>query len=117
MSVTGGGTAASKFTLAESSYKQDKPNYIRITCFGTQADLANKYLRKGSKVGIQARVQTGSYKGKDGSTVYTTDFIAHNLEFLDSKPKGDDLPPGTERIASGEADSFDDIEDDGDMPF
>ena len=88
--VTGTGLAVTRFTIAVNRNYGKKTeggqdaDFIRITCFDKRAEFAEKYLSKGRKVGVEARVQTGSYQGKDGNTVYTTDFIANNIEFLDS---------------------------------
>ena len=74
-------------------------SWIPVVCFGKTADNCSKFLKKGSKVGIVGRIQTGSYE-KDGKKVYTTDVIANSVEFLSSKtePQGftsltnDDVP-------------------------
>ena len=85
------GMSITKFTIAVNRNYGKKTDggpdadFIRITCFDKRADFVDKYLTKGRKVGVEARVQTGSYQGKDGNTVYTTEFIANNIEFLDSK--------------------------------
>lgn len=60
-------------------------DFINVVVFGKQAENCEKYIAKGSKVGIQGRIQTGSYKNKDGNTVYTTDVIAEKVEFLSKK--------------------------------
>lgn len=49
------------------------------------AEDCNKYLKKGSMVAVDGRIQTGSYDGKDGKKVYTTDVVANRVEFL-TKP-------------------------------
>ena len=51
--------------------------------FGKQAENCEKYLQKGRLVAVQGRIQTGSYKNKDGQTVYTTDVVADRVEFLE----------------------------------
>ena len=85
------GMAITKFTIAVNRNFSKKTeggkdaDFIRITCFDKRAEFVEKYLTKGRKVGVEARVQTDSYQGKDGNTVYTTEFIANNIEFLDSK--------------------------------
>ncbi|MCI9640514.1 MAG: single-stranded DNA-binding protein, partial [Emergencia sp.] len=50
---------------------------------GKQAENCEKYLAKGRLVGVQGRIQTGSYQNKDGVTVYTTDVVADRVEFLE----------------------------------
>lgn len=80
--------AVATFTLAidrpEKQGQERKTDFPRITVFGRQAENCERYLSKGSKVGVQGRIQTGSYKNKDGQTVYTTDVVANNVEFLTS---------------------------------
>lgn len=76
-------TAMCKFTLAVNRLKKDEgADFIRIVCFGKLAENCGRYLAKGRQAAIQGRIQTGSYKDKDGKTVYTTDVIASNVEFL-----------------------------------
>jgi single-strand DNA-binding protein len=48
-------------------------------------EFAEKYLHKGTKVALSGRIQTGSYTNKDGVKVYTTDIIADDIEFAESK--------------------------------
>ena len=86
---TNSGMAVTRFTIAVNRITKKEggqdADFIRITSFDKQAELVDKYLSKGSKVAVEARVQTGSYQGKDGNTVYTTDFIANRVEFMDRK--------------------------------
>ena len=56
-------------------------DFPRITVFGTQAENCERFLHKGSKVGIVGKIQTGSYE-KDGQKVYTTDVVADRVEFI-----------------------------------
>lgn len=64
--------------------EQKRTSYIPIVVFGKQAENADRYLSKGSKVAVNGRIQTGSYE-KEGRTIYTTDIIASNIEFLSAK--------------------------------
>lgn len=64
--------------------EQQRTSYIPIVVFGKQAENADRYLSKGSKVAVNGRIQTGSYE-KEGRTIYTTDIIASNIEFLSPK--------------------------------
>ena len=79
--------AVATFTLAidrpARSGQEKKTDFPRITCFGKQAENCERYLAKGRLVGIQGRIQTGSYTNKDGQTVYTTDVVADRVEFLE----------------------------------
>lgn len=85
VSYTQSQKAVAKFTLAVDR-KGEGADFIRITAWDRQAENAGKYLHKGSKCAVNGRIQTGSYQ-KDGKTVYTTDVVAFNVEFLDSKPQ------------------------------
>lgn len=79
--------AVATFTLAVDrpvkSGEEKKADFPRVIVFGRQAENCEKYLFKGRLVGVQGRLQTGSYKNKDGQTVYTTDVIADRVEFLE----------------------------------
>lgn len=81
--------AVATFTVAvDRPVKQGqekKADFPRVTVFGRQAENCERYLDKGSMVGVQGSIQTGSYTDKDGKTVYTTDVIANRVEFIGSK--------------------------------
>lgn len=77
--------AITKFTIAVDRQSKDKgADFIRVTAFGRRAESICRYMDKGRQIAIQGRIQTGSYKDKDGKTVYTTDVIVGNAEFLGS---------------------------------
>ena len=72
--------------------EEKKTDFPRITVFGKQAENCERFLKKGRLVGVQGRLQTGSYTNKDGATVYTTDVVADRVEFLewgDRQPQND----------------------------
>lgn len=71
------------------SGEEKKADFPRITVFGKSAENCERFLAKGRQVGIKGRLQTGSYKDKDGKTVYTTDVIADEVQFLGSGKKND----------------------------
>lgn len=78
-----------KFTLAvdrprSKDGKDSGADFIRITVWGKQGENCDRYLSKGRQAAVQGRLQTGSYKNKDGITVYTTDVVASRIEFLGS---------------------------------
>lgn len=79
--------AVATFTVAiDRPVKQGgekQTDFPRVTVFGKQAENCEKYLAKGRLVGVQGRIQTGSYQNKNGETVYTTDVIADRVEFLE----------------------------------
>ena len=78
--------AVCRFTLAVDRPTQDKAtDFIRIVVFRKQAENAKQYLAKGRQCAVEGRIQTGSYKDREGKTVYTTDVVANRVEFL-TKP-------------------------------
>ena len=79
-----------RFTLAVDKAKKTEgqsADFIRITVWDKQAVNCDRYLRKGSQCAVQGRIQTGSYKNKNGETVYTTDVVGDRVEFLGSAPQ------------------------------
>ena len=79
-------TAVTRFTLAVDRPRRQGEDqgadFIRITVFGRQAETCDRYLSKGRQAAVLGRIQTGSYKNREGATVYTTDVIADRVEFL-----------------------------------
>ena len=89
-------TCVARYTLAvDRKFKQEgQPNADFINCiaFGKLGDFAEKYLHKGVKIAVVGRIQTGSYKNKDGNTVYTTDVVVEEQEFCESKSQSNSQP-------------------------
>lgn len=81
-----GETAVTRFTVAVDRRGQDAgADFISCVAFKRTAEFVEKYFSKGSKIVIAGHIQTGSYKNKDGQTVYTTDVVADEAEFCESK--------------------------------
>lgn len=75
-----------RYTLAISrAGGKNETDFLPCVCFGKTAEFAEKYLKKGVKVGVSGRIQTGSYKNKDGATIYTTDVVVNSHTFCDRK--------------------------------
>lgn len=90
----GNQTAVTRFSIAVDRRDKEKTaDFIRITVFGKQAENCDRYLHKGKQVAVNGRIQTGSYKNKEGQTVYTTDVIANNVEFLGSSQQSTPRQP------------------------
>ena len=109
--------AVASFTVAIDrpvrAGQEKKTDFPRVTVFGRQAENCERFLAKGRLVGVQGSIQTGSYKDKDGKTVYTTDVIASRVEFLE----WGDRPVKNERDEpDGIPEGFRAIED-SDIPF
>lgn len=79
-------TPVCKFQLAVDRPKKNGEDrgadFIRILIYGKVAEICDKYLSKGRQAAVEGRITTGSYKNRDGQTVYTTDVVAERVEFL-----------------------------------
>lgn len=85
-----GSTRVGRFTLAiDRRFKREgdsqTADFITCVCFGKIAESAEKYFKKGTKLAITGRIQTGSYTRQDGAKVYTTDVVVEEWEFGESK--------------------------------
>lgn len=111
---TTSGTMVAKFTLAIDRRKKEdgtkETDFISCQAWGKRAELIEKYVHKGDKIGLCGQIRTGSYE-KDGRKVYTTDVVVDELEFLEKSEKRNDNP----QMATEEAGYFD--FDESDLPF
>lgn len=87
-SVMQSGDQQTRFTIAvnrpfKNQNGEREADFIQVKCYGKNAENAAKYLKKGRKVSVVCKVRTGSYK-KDDQTIYTTDFVVEEMEFLSS---------------------------------
>ena len=92
------GTTVAKFGIAvnrdyKSADGQPTADFINCVCFNKTAGVAEKYLKKGSKVNLETHVQTDSYTNKDGVKVNTTTFVVDKIEFCESKGSGNNSQP------------------------
>ena len=86
--------AIARYTLAvdrrfNRNNDEQTADFIGCVAFGRAGEFAEKYFRKGTKVAITGRIQTGSYTNKDGVKVYTTDVVVEDQEFAESKAVSD----------------------------
>ena len=83
--------AVARYTLAvdrrqaRSNNNEQTADFINCVAFGRAGEFAERYFRKGTKIAITGRIQTGSYTNKDGVRVYTTDIVVEDQEFAESK--------------------------------
>ena len=116
-------TAIARYTIAvDRRYKRDgepTADYIGCVAFGKLGEFAEKYLRKGTKVVVTGRIQTGSYTNKDGQKVYTTDVVVEENEFAESKRSDDNAPASSAPASMPEGHGFMNIPDgiDEELPF
>ena len=123
-------TAVARYTLAVDR-RQSRNNqngeptadFIQCVAFGRSGEFAEKYFRKGMKVLVTGRIQTGSYTNKDGQRVYTTDVVVEDQEFAESKAasqnNGGGFVPADRPSPSDAGDGFMNIPDgiDEELPF
>jgi single-strand DNA-binding protein len=102
---TQGGAAVTNFSIAtseswkdrQSGEQQERTEWHNIVCFARLGEIAGEYLRKGSKVYIEGRLQTRKWQDKEGHDRYSTEIIANEMQMLDGKGGGagdaSDAPP------------------------
>lgn len=112
--------AIARYTLAvDRRFKRDgdaNADFINCVAFGKAGEFAEKYLKKGTKITVVGRIQTGSYTNKNGQKVFTTDVVVEEQEFAESKSSNQQNSSG-QTASSG--DSFMNIPDgiDEQVPF
>ena len=120
---TDGGLSIARFSLAvDRRYKKDgerTADFINCVSFGKTAEFIEKYFQKGMRIGVNGRIQTGSYTNKDGVKVYTTDVVVENCEFVESKTSSRDAADGSDPGGHPGDDGFMNIPDgiDEELPF
>lgn len=81
--------AIARYTLAvDRRFHKDNEasaDFIACVAFGKGGEFAEKYLRQGTKIVVTGRIQTGSYTNREGQKVYTTEIVAEDQEFAESK--------------------------------
>jgi len=96
-------TTVARYSLAvDRKFKRDgeqTADFINCVAFGKNGEFAEKYLRKGMKIAIVGRIQTGSYTNKEGQKVYTTDIIVEEHEFVEAKQQHQESPTGSAAIS------------------
>jgi len=123
------GGAVTNVTIATSeSWKdkntgetQEKTEWHRVVFFRRLAEIAGEYLKKGSKVYIEGKLQTRKWQDQSGNDRYTTEIIANEMQMLDGRGGGGDFKPSGSSGSSSKqpepatAGGFDDFDDD--IPF
>ena len=84
--------AVGKFSIAvdrrfKNNNGEQEVDFFNCTCFGKQAEFCEKYLRKGTKVLVEGRLQNDNYTNRDGQKVTATGIVLDNVEFCESKKK------------------------------
>lgn len=110
------GTAICSFRLAvDREYGKGEADFINCKAFNKTAENLTAYKRKGDAIALKGRIQTGSYKNKNGDTVYTTDVIADRIEFIGSKSDSADTREREQVYRYEDSSVFEGVKDD--IPF
>lgn len=122
---TANGAAVSNINLAttetwrdkESGEQQEKTEWHRVVFFGRLAEIVAEYLKKGSQVYVEGRLQTRKWQDKEGNDKYTTEIVANEMQMLGGRPGGggggSNYSQGSSR--SGSADKSETREAEGDF--
>ena len=123
---TGDGTAVANFSLATaeswkdrtSGERQERTEWHRVVLWRQLAELAKEYLKKGSKVYIEGKLQTRSWDDQSGQKRYTTEVVGNQMNFLDSR---DGTGGGSTGNGNGDPGPtpppYNSGDDDDDLPF
>lgn len=116
--------AVARYTLAVDRRGRRDENgqnadFISCVAFAKNAEFAEKYLKKGIKIAITGRIQTGSYNDREGRKVYTTDVVIEDQEFAESKSSQNGGNTQAPPEQSNAGDGFMNIPDgiDEELPF
>lgn len=126
-----GGAVANVTVATSESWKdkntgetQEKTEWHRVVFFRRLAEIVGEYLKKGSKVYIEGKLQTRKWQDQSGNDRYTTEIVANDMQMLDSrgggggdfsKPSGGQSSQSSGQPAPAPAGGYDDFDDD--IPF
>jgi single-strand DNA-binding protein len=121
------GNTLVKFSMATSEQWKDKntgekkenTEWHRISIFGKLAEIAELYVKKGSKLYIEGKLKTSSYE-QDGVKKYTTEIVADSMQMLDGKPSQENTGSGNSSQGAAKGHRAPPLTDDGfsdDIPF
>lgn len=117
LKMTPQNVAVTTFILAvDRRTKEDKADFPTIVAWRQTAEFASRYLSKGRRIIVEGELRTRTYEDREGKKRKVTEVEATNIEFADSKPA--DAPGGNNAPAySGQGDNFEEVPDDGTLPF
>jgi single-strand DNA-binding protein len=130
---TAGGSAVTNVRLAttdswkdkQSGEQQERTEWHRVVFWGRLAEIAAEYLRKGSQIYVEGRIQTRKWQGQDGQDRWTTEIVGNEMQMLGSRGSAQTPPPdfdsgqsddsGPSRSSAKKAEVVEDFDDD--IPF
>lgn len=114
------GKAVANITVATSEQwkdkqgeKQEKTEWHRVVFFGRLAEIVGEYLKKGSQVYIEGKLQTRKWQDKQGNDKYTTEIVANEMQMLNSKAQ----PAGNANQQAADTGDTSKNDFDDDIPF
>lgn len=99
----------------QTGEKVEKTEWIRVVFFGKLAEIVGEYVKKGSQVYIEGRLQTRKWQDSDGNDKYTTEIVANEMQMLGGRPQtaqGERPPQAQQPVQPKQADDFS-----SDVPF
>jgi single-strand DNA-binding protein len=81
---TTSGKAVASFTLAVQGFKKEETDFINCVIWDKKAEALANFTNKGSKIGVVGSLKTRTYQGQDGKTVYVTEVLVDQMEFMDA---------------------------------
>lgn len=117
VAVTSVSLATNEMWKDKDGNRQERTEWHRVVMWQRLAEIVGEYLKKGSKIYVEGRLQTRSWEDKDGQKRYMTEVVAENMTMLDSKG-GDSggsssAPPQMESPPASDAD----VVEEDDLPF
>lgn len=95
MRFTANGQAVANFSVAcnrryttRDGEQRDETEWVRVVCWGRQAEIAGQYLQRGSQVYVEGRLQTRSWEDQQGQTRYMTEVVANTFQMLGRRGEG-----------------------------
>jgi len=114
------GVATNRTWKNQAGEKQEEVQFHNIVTFGRQAEIANQYLKKGSMVFIEGRIQTRSWDGQDGTKKYRTEIVTERVQLGPRKTGGSSAPAEKKQQEEASLDTIEYPEENNnpeDIPF
>lgn len=126
--------AVTRFTIAvdrpfarRNDGNERTADFLNCVCFGKRGETISQYFKKGNRIAVTGRIQTGEYTDQSGNRRFTTDIVVEDFEFVESKNAAsasaasfEPAPAVPQEASSSSNDGFyaiDDSTDDDDLPF
>jgi len=120
--TTQSGISIARFSLAvnrpfKNKQGEQEADFINCIAFRKLAENVGHFIGKGSLVGVDGRIQSGSYENKEGQRIFTTEVVCDNVAFLDSKKDGNRNTGGSQPVENNPFDNAGADVDPENLPF